>query len=335
MRRREFGLGLLALPALTRRAAATEQSLVRVACRNELSDLPLMVMQRNQLIEQHAARLGLPGLKTSWPEPGNGGDSVGDLLGDQADFGVLGVPELVDLWDRTLGNPGAVLALSCIALQPSMLVTRNKAIKTIADFSHDDTIAVPRVKYSTQAVCLEMAAAKRWGLERYTRLDRLTLGLPDARAEEFIVAGRPSVNSHYAVSPYYYDELETRGVHLVLKSNDTLGGPHANGMLVAAPYFHAGNPAITQAVLAAQQEANAFIKQHPADAAAIYLALSRDQRRQSDVAAMIADPDITWTTVPQRLMTFVEFLHKVGRVDHMPGTWKELLLPEAQSGAGS
>lgn len=335
MRRRQFALGLLALPALTRRAAAAEQSVVRMACGNRLSELPLMVMQRNQLIEQHAAKLGLPSLKTQWPEPGTGPGSMQNMLGEQADFGMLGVPELASMWDQSFGTPGAVHALSCLALQPFMLVTRDKAVKTIADFSEKDTIAVPKVRYSAQAVCLEMAAAKRWGAERYSRLDPLTLSLRDSRAEEILVSNQPSVNSHYSVSPYYYDELATPGVHLVLKSNDTLGGPHAYGMLVAAPYFPVGNPTIVQAVLAAQQEADAFIKQHPEDAAAIYLALSRDRRGKSDVAGMIADPDIIWTTVPQRLMIFVDFLHQVGRLEHMPASWKDLMLPEGRSGAGS
>lgn len=335
MRRRQFGLGLLALPALARRAGATEQSVVRLAWRRVLSDLPLMVMQRNRLIEHHAAKLGLRPLQTVWPIANSGGGMIGDLLGNQADFGVLAAPELADLWDHTRGMPGTVRALSSVALQPFMLVTRDPAVKSLRDFSTADTIAVPRVKLSTQAVCLEMAAAKRWGLEQYSRLNRLTLRVPDAQAEASLVSGHGPVNSHYAVSPYYYDELATPGVHLVLKSNDTLGGPHVNGMLVAAPFFHAGNPTITQAVLAAQQDANAFIKHNAREAAAIYLSLTHDTRRQNDVAGMIADPDIVWTTVPQRLMEFVAFLHKVGRLRHMPASWQHLMLPEGRSGAGS
>lgn len=335
MRRRQFGLGLLAMPALARRAAAAEQSLVRIARGAELSDLPLMVMQHKELVESHARKQGLASLRAAWPDSRERGETISMLLSGRADFGILGAPELTDLWDRTVGTPGEVRALSAVAWQPFMLVTRDPAVKTLADFSPLDVIAVPRVKLSPQAVCLEMAAAKLWGIEAYARLDPLTMSLANPRAEESVITGRPPVNSHYAVSPYYYDELATRGVHLVLKSNDTLGGRHVNGLLVAAPFFHARNPTITQAVLAAQEEANAFIKAHPKMAAEIYLTLSGDHRDKDDVAGMIADPDIVWTTVPRRLMAFARFLHGIGRLNRMPASWKDLMLPEGQSGAGS
>jgi hypothetical protein len=33
---------------------------------------------------------------------------------------------------------------------------------------------------------------------------------------------------------------------------------------------------------------------------------------------MITDPDIDYTTAPANLMKHVEFMHKVGRIKHMP-----------------
>jgi len=336
MHRRQFAFGLLAMPALARRASATETSLVRLARRNEFSDLPLMVMQQHQLIERHAAKLGLPTLQPVWLPPRERGARIVDLLGGQTDFAVLGAPELLDLWDRTVGTPGEVRALSCVELQPSMLVTRNQAVKTIGDFTGSDVIGVSAVKLSPQAVCLEMAAAQFWGPEAYARLDPLTLSIANARAARSLIAGQPPVNSHYSESPYYYDELAaTPAVHLVVKSNDTLGGPHVNQMLVAAPYFAVANPGVTQAVLLAQLEANALIKAHPEEAARIYLTLTQDNRKPDDMAGMVADPDIEWTVLPQRLMEFAAFLHKVGRLNSMPRSWKDLTLPENQSGTGS
>ena len=335
MRRRQFGLGLLAMPALARSAAAVEAGVVRIMTQADLSHLPLMVMQHQRLVEQHAARLGLPALKVRWPVLDDPGALIDGLLGGQVDFGVIGVPGLATLWDKTVGTPGEMRALSCVQLQPFMLVTNDPAVKTIADFSERDQIAVPSPTLAAQATCLEMAAAQQWGLERYAKLDRLRVTLPHAAAAERVIAGLTSVNSHYSVSPYYYDELAAPRVHLVLKSNDTLGGPHVNGALIAAPYFHAGNPTIVRAVLAAQEAANAFILAHPHAAAAIYLAQTRDRRKPEDVAEMIADPDITWTTMPRKVMVFVDFMRKVGRLHHTPASWKDLFLPELHAGQGS
>jgi NitT/TauT family transport system substrate-binding protein len=334
MRRRDLGLGLLALPALGRGVRA-EASGVRIVRQYGLPYLPLMVMEHQKLVEKHAAKQGLSGLTVSWPTLGGPGAMIDGLLSGQVDFVVTGAPGLLTLWDKTVGTPREVRALSCVQLQPFMLVTNNAAVKTIADFSDKDRIAVPTAKISAQALCLEMAAAKLWGDAQYEKLDPLTVTLPHPEAAAGVMSGKSPVNSHYAVSPFYYYELATPGVHLVLKSYETLGGAHVNGVLVASPSFVKGNPGITAAVLAAQVEANAFIAAHPGDAAAIYLAVSGDKHDAGSMTKMIVDPDNVWTTVPQKAMVFAGFMHKVGRLKHMPGSWKDLFLPNVQGGQGS
>ncbi len=335
MRRRELGIGLLAIPALAHAARATESGTVRIARQNNLAHLPLMVMQHRRLVEQHAEKLGLPNLQAIWPIYRNCGETIENLLTGQVDFGVLGIPELALLWDRTVGTPGEMRALSAVTLQPFMLVTNNPAVKTLGDFQDQDRIAVRTVRISPEAVCLEMAAARHWGLDQYTRLDPLTAAMTNADAADCVIATRPPVDTHFSISPYYYDELVASGVHLVLKSNDAIGGRHVNGALVVAPYFQPANPMITRAVLAAQREANALIKAHPKEAARIYLSFTQDSRKLSDMTQMVADPDIVWTTVPQRSMAFVTFMHKVGRLQHLPASWKDLFLPDGESGTGS
>jgi hypothetical protein len=34
-------------------------------------------------------------------------------------------------------------------------------------------------------------------------------------------------------------------------------------------------------------------------------------------------------------MTFAAFMHKVGRLKHMPASWKDVFLPNVQGGQGS
>lgn len=334
MRRRDLGIGLLALPALGRGVRA-EAAGVRIVRQYGLPYLPLMVMEHEKLVEKHAAKQGLGALTVSWPTLGGPGAMIDGLLSGQVDFGVTGAPGLLTLWDKTVGTPREVRALSAVQLQPFMLVTNNAAVKTIADFGDKDRIAVPTAKISAQALCLEMAAAKLWGDAAYEKLDPLTVTLPHPEAAAGVMSGKSSVNSHYAVSPFYYYELATPGVHLVLKSYETLGGAHVNGVLVASPSFVKDNPKVTAAVLAAQQEANAFIAAHPGDAAAIYLALSGDKHDAGEMTKMIVDPDNVWTTVPQKTMAFAAFMHKVGRLKHMPGSWKDLFLAGVESGEGS
>ncbi|HEX3575175.1 MAG TPA: ABC transporter substrate-binding protein [Rhodopila sp.] len=334
MRRRELGIGLLALPALVR-AARAEASGVRIVKQYGLPYLPLMVMEHEKLVEKHAAKMGLPSVTVDWPTLGGPGAMIDGLLSGQIDFGVTGAPGLLTLWDKTVGTAREVRALSAVQLQPFLLVTNNPAVKSIADFTERDRIAVPTAKISAQALCLEMAAAQLWGDAQYEKLDPLTVTLPHPEAATGVMSGKSPVNSHYSVSPFYYYELATPGVHSVLKSSDTLGGPHVNGVLVASPAFVKDNPKITAAVLAAQEEANAFIGAHPADAAAIYIALAKDTHGTEAMTKMIVDPDNIWTTVPQKAMAFAAFMHKVGRLKHMPASWKDVFLPNVQAGHGS
>ena len=85
--------------------------------------------------------------------------------------------------------------------------------------------------------------------------------------------------------------------------------------------FHDANPKICMAVRASHEEANAFIKAHPHDAAKIYLKLTHDKKNSADdLVKMITDPDIDYTTAPAALMQHFEFMHKVGRLKHMPSS---------------
>jgi NitT/TauT family transport system substrate-binding protein len=334
MRRRDLGLALLALPALGRGARA-EAAGVRIVRQLGLPHVPLMVMQHERLVEKHAARLGIASLKTDWPALGGPGAMIDGLLSGQVDFGVVGTPGLATLWDKTYGSPQQIKALSCVQLQPFLLVTNNPKVKTLSDFSAADRIAVPTAKISAQALCLEMAAAQAWGDDSYARLDPWTITLDHPEAAEQVIAGKSPVNSHYAVSPFYYYELASPNVHLVLKSYQTLGGPHVNGNLVASPTFARDNPTITQAVLAAQSEANELIQHHPKDVAAIYIQYMGDKHSVDEVTKIIVDPDNVWTTVPQKLMTFALFMHKVGRLKHAPDHWQDMFLPYVHDGLGS
>jgi len=122
----------------------------------------------------------------------------------------------------------------------------------------------------------------------------------------------------------------------VFKSYDILGGMHTNGVLLTTKTYRDANPTICAAVLAAQQEANAFIAASPRQAAEIYLELTGEKK--GDVARMagwIADPDVAYTTVPMKLMDFAAFMHKVGRVKRVPDSWKDYFFAEGQGVDGS
>ena len=229
-----------------------------------------------------------------------------------------------------------IRALSAVQSMPYVLVTRSPEIKSIRDFTDKDRIALPAVKLTGHAIALQMAAAREWGREHYDKLDAITLSMSHPDATAALLAGKSEINAHFASSPFYYIELATPGVHKVLHSYEVAGGRHTNGVLMASKKFYDANPKVCAAVVAALDEANAFIKANPRKAAEIYIAMTKEKRSTLDeMEKMVSDPDVDYTTTPINVMKFVEFMNLAGTVKRKPSSWKDLFFPSAYAMPGS
>src|SRR6202158_3957631 len=171
--------------SLLRRRAAAPQALAQAKSEISLSRqpgifyMPSHIMEKQKLIEKHAALLGVSGVTTKWITFSGGGAQTDALLAGGVDILCTGTGNLLLLWDRTKGGVKGIVATSA---QPMSLISRDAHIKTIKDFGPNDKIAVPTVKVSTQAIVLQMAAAKLYGDDQWSKLDSNTvqLGHPDA-----------------------------------------------------------------------------------------------------------------------------------------------------------
>ncbi|WP_158932798.1 ABC transporter substrate-binding protein [Acidisphaera sp. S103] len=335
LNRRSLGLALLASPFVSRRVRA-EDSIVRISKQYGLGYMSMMVMEHEHLVERHAAKVGLPNLRTEWSVLGGPGPQIDALLAGQVGFIGPGSTTLATLWDKTAGTGRDIKALSALQSMPFVLMTRNPAVHSITDLTEHDKIALPGVKITGHALTLEMAAANQWGFSAYDRLDSLTVTLahPDAMAE--LLGGRSEIDCHLASSPFYYYEQAAPGVHRVFKSYDITGGMHTNGVMLTSKAYHDSNPKVCAAVLAAQQEANDFIRSNPRPTAQIYLELTGDKHASVEqMAGWVADPDVVYTTVPMKVMDFAVFMHKVGRLKRQPDSWKDMFFEESQDVEGS
>ena len=316
-------------------AAQAEVNEVRMSKQFGLPYLPMIVIEAQQLIEKNAAAAGLGVVKTTWTQRAGPAAELDALLAGQADFIGPGAPTLATIWDKTAGTPQEAKALIAMQSMPFVLVTRNPNVKTIADFTDKDKIALPAVKLTGHALILEMESAKIWGFDHYDKLDSITITRSHADAAAAVMGGGSEINSHFASSPFYYYELATPGIHQVLKSYDVVGGKHTNGVLVTTKKFHDANPKLCGVVIAAFNEADAFIKAHPRDAAQLYLTATKDKNPLDALEKMVADPDVDYTTTPVNVMKFVEFMHKVGRIKKKPDSWRDMFFPEAHGLKGS
>jgi NitT/TauT family transport system substrate-binding protein len=325
----------IALLAASLAAARAEVSEVRLSKQYGLPYLPFMVMEQHQLLEKQAAKQGLQ-LKVNWTTLSNATAMMEAILSGQMDFIAPGVPTLLTMWDKTVGTPNEIRALSAIQSMPYVLVTRSPSIKTIRDFTDSDRIALPAVKLTGHAIALQMAAAKEWGREHYDKLDAITTSLSHPDATAALLAGKSEINAHFASAPFYYIEEAKPGIHRVLHSYDAAGGRHTNGVLMASKKFYDANPKVCGAVVAALEEANAWIKANPRKAAEIYMAMTKEKRSTLDeMEKMVSDPDVDYTTSPIGVMKFAEFMNLAGTVKKKPNSWKDLFFPIAYEKPGS
>src|SRR5215510_15477127 len=163
--------GLVMLICSASTSSRAEVSEIRISKQYGLPYLSVVVMEQNQLIEKHAKVMGLGDVKVTWATIGSGGTSTDSLLAGNLDFVTSGVSNMLLLWSRTGGQ---VKALAAAAAVPLVMVTRNPSVKTIADLSEKDKIAVPTVKVSMQSTILGIAAERLFGDAARGKFDPLT-----------------------------------------------------------------------------------------------------------------------------------------------------------------
>ncbi|TGD97405.1 ABC transporter substrate-binding protein [Methylobacterium nonmethylotrophicum] len=335
--RRAFVAGFLAAGTVLSGAGpslAQQKSEIAITRQPGIIYLPTHVIEKQGLIEKHAERLGVPGVKTKWITFSGGGSQTDALLAGGVDIVNTGTGNLLLLWDRTRGGVKGIVATSAL---PLLMVTRDPKIQTIKDIAPGDKIAVPTVKVSTQAILLQMAAGELWGPDQSGRLDANTvqLGHPDAA----IALSNPTheIRTHFAAPPFQYVELRNvPGARIVARSPDIIGGPLTQGQFFTTTKFADANPKIVQAVRAASEEAQAFIRQDTRQAVEIYREVTGDKTSVEDLLSYLGEPGMMeFNLQPQGTMRFAEHLGRIGTLRTKPKAWTDYYLPVAHDLSGS
>jgi len=324
-----LGVVLSGAPALAQQK--TEISLSR---QPGIFYMPTHIIEKQKLIEKHAAALGLPGITTRWITFSGGGAQTDALLAGGVDILNTGTGNLLLLWDRTRGGVKGIVACSA---QPMTLISRDPNIKSIRDFGPGDKIAVPTVKISTQAIVLQIAAAEAFGADQWSKLDTNTvqLGHPDAYAA--LSNPKHEVRNHFSIPPFTFLELKNvPGAHVVLDSRDVMGGPLSQAQFFTTTKFADANPRIIQAVRDATREAQDLIRNDTRTAVEIYKEVTGDKTSVEDLLAWLKEPGMMeWNLEPQGTMKFAAHLFKTGTLKTLPKAWTDYYLPVAHDLKGS
>jgi NitT/TauT family transport system substrate-binding protein len=315
--------------------AAADAPEVRFARQFSMGYLQFNMMQLHKLLEKHAKEAGIPDVKVTWATF-NGPNAMNDaLLSNSVDIVAGGVPGLVTLWAKTKGTPLAVKGIAAFSSQPILLNTRNPRIKTIADYTNQDKIALPAVKVAVQAILLQMAAAKLWGQENYAKLDPITVSMSPPDSTVALLSGSAGVDSVFSVPPFQQQQLDAGGIHTVLNSFDVMEGPHTMTVAWTSSQFRDRNPPLYKALVKAFAEATDMLNKDPKEAAEGWIADVKSKLPVEKVVEIATGPQVKWTMVPQNTMKFADFMQSVGSIKERPSDWKELFFSEIHNLPGS
>ena len=297
--------------------------------------LPLLVMEQHALVEKHAREAGAPDLAVRWIDLGGPSVMNDALLSGAADFAAAGPPAFITLWDRTRGSAG-VLGVAAMTSLPMYLNTKAEHLRSVDDLRDGDKVAVTAIKVSIPALVMQMYAARKYGPAEATRFDRHTVSMTHPDGVIALLSGGAGITAHFTSPPFHQRERRDPSVRTILTTDDVMGGSTTFTMVYTTGTLRDEKPEAYRAVLRALEEAHRMIAADPRAAAALLLASAPESGfTVEETMAMIEDPAVRFTTTPERVQTYAEFMHQIGSIGTLPASWQDMFFPDIHGAPGS
>ena len=295
--------------------------------------LALTVMEEKKLVEAEAQKMGL-NLKAEYILLG-GPAVVNDmLLAGAAHLAPAGPPAFITLWDRTRANM-KVMGVAAMTSIPMYLNTKAPHLKSLKDLQPTDKIAITAVKVSIPAIIMQMQAIKESGKEQYAKYDPYTVSLQHPEGVIALLSGKSEITAHFTSPPFHQRERRDPAVRTITTSNEIMGGPSTFTMLYAPTRFYDENPKAYAAVLKALQAAIDFINADKKAAAEVFLKSGEGRGwKLDDLMEILNDPDVRFTTSPESVMTYANFMADVGSIKQRPTKWQDMFFPDIHAVKG-
>jgi NitT/TauT family transport system substrate-binding protein len=290
--------------------------------------LPLLVMEKYRLIEKYAD------VSVKWMDLGGPAAMNDALLSSSADFISAGPPAFLTLWDKTRGGVN-VEGVAAMTSMPMYLNTRAEHLKKLDDITDQDKIAVTSIKVSIPAIVMQMYAKEHYGAAQATRFDKYTVSMAHPDAVIALLGGSTGINAHFSSPPFHQRERKDPRIHTILSSDDVMGGSTTFTMISTTSNFRQQNPQIVAAVLKALEEANRMIVADRKMAADLLATSEGGGLSPEEILEVLNDPHVKFTTTPENVMKYAEFMHDAGSLKNRPASWKDLFFPEIHGVPGS
>jgi NitT/TauT family transport system substrate-binding protein len=296
--------------------------------------LPLLVMEKHRLIEKYAAESGIGDVTVRWMDLGGPAAMNDALLSSSADFISAGPPAFLTLWDKTRGSAN-VEGVAAMTSLPMYLNTNSRHLTKLDEITDQDKIAVTSIKVSIPAIIMQMYAKEKYGPAQATRFDKFTVSMAHPDAVVALLSGSAGISAHFSSPPFHQRERKDPRVRTILTSDDVMGGSTTFTMISATSKFRQENPQIFVAVLKALEEANRMIVADKNMAADLLVASEGGGLTRDEIVEVLSDPHVKFTTTPENVMKYADFMADTGSLKNRPGSWKDLFFSEIQGAPGS
>jgi NitT/TauT family transport system substrate-binding protein len=320
------------LVGLLTASPALAQQQVRIGIGFGLSFLPTYICEDLKLVEKYARQAHLD-VRASYQRFLGAGPLQDAIASAAIDMGPFGVAPLLVAWEKAKGTPQQMLAVSGITTMPLELLSDQPGVRTIADLTPADRIALPSAT-APQAYLLEMQAEKVFG--QFDRLNGQVVTLSPAAAIAALVAGSGPATADFASPPFTQLALQEPGVHGILSTSEVMNGRASFLIMAATRRYIEANPKMPEVIDQAMAEAARLIHDNPRRAAQIYL--THEPSKSLDAAALEAvlkDIKDEFGSTIYGVQVFADFMGRHGQLKAPPRTWQDIVAPALLTSSSS
>jgi NitT/TauT family transport system substrate-binding protein len=312
-------LGIGAASSAQGASEATRPDKITIAYQFGVGYAPLMIIKQQRLLEK-----AYPGLSVEWKQLASGTPITDGIIKGDIQIGAMGTGPFLVGWARGI-NWRVIAPLDEADL---WLMARDSSIRTVADL-RGKRIATPTAT-SIQAVALRKMAQVKLGNPRALDSSLISMDHPDGM--QALLSGQ--IDAHFTSPPYQWQELG-RGAHVVGKSYGYFGA-HSFLVTVLTQKFYDEYRAFSNRFYRLVKQSIDLINKKPKAAAAI---LAREDQTEATTVQftrwITRKKSLTFTTRPRGLMRTAGFMNKIGLLNKVPGSWRELVFPPVLPTRGS
>jgi NitT/TauT family transport system substrate-binding protein len=151
-----------------------------------------------------------------------------------------------------------------------------------------------------------------------------------------LLSGSSAVDAHFTSPPFHQRERKDPRVRTIMTSDDVMGGSTTFTMVSTTTKFRDQNPKVYASVLKALEEANKMIVADKTGSAQLLLTSGSDKGfALKEMIDVLNDPHVKFTTTPENVMKYANFMQSIGSIKNRPASWKDLFFPEIHGAPGS